>query len=93
MSYDCKPHMNTSTDIPIPATKIMRTASLLNIIPKTGLRAEATDSYTTGAYSGIADAASAGQTAAESGLTHSNGKVRHLSGLTGLMRQRLSVVR
>ena len=34
-----------------------------------------------------------GQTEVESGFVHSNGNVRHLSGFTGLMRQRLSSVK
>ena len=37
-------------------------------------------------------AASTGQTVPESGFVHACGKVRHLSGLTGLMRQRFSSV-
>ena len=42
---------------------------------------------------GVITSARAGQTDAESELTHSYGKVRHLSGFTGLMRHRLSAVR
>ena len=37
--------------------------------------------------------ARAGQTDDESGFVHSNGNVRHLSGFTGLMRQRSSSVK